>query len=330
VVSNDLDDIDRQIIHGLYVDGRATFSRLSRVIGRSEQAVARRYRLLRDHGVVRVVGQPAGERVGRSDWMVRLHVPHRASTVAGALARRPDTAWVSLASMGGEVLCAFRDRAATAQVQTALGDLPLHWGVTATHAYRVLHVFFDGARPPTTVATALSPRQIEQLRPPTIATAGDTALRELDWPLVEALAEDGRATYRQLAERTHWHESTVRSRVGELLRAGLVSFDLDVDTAVLGVAARAMLWMSVSPGRLDAVGRALAGHAEVSFVAATTGAANLIASISCPDDAALYAYLTGEVAALRGVADVETVPIAAAVKRHVSIDAAWMAALSRR
>jgi DNA-binding Lrp family transcriptional regulator len=330
VVSNGLDDLDRQIIHGLYIDGRATFSRLAQVVGRSEQTVARRYRLLRERGVVRVVGQPAGDRVGRSDWMIRLRVPHTAPAVAAALARRPDTAWVSLATMGAEVLCAFRDRGATAQAQTFLGDLPSHWGVTAIHAYRVLQVFFDGARPPTTVATALSPRQIGQLRHRATVPAGDTALRELDWPLIEALAADGRATYRQLAERTHWHESTVRDRIGELLDAGLLGFDLDIDTAVLGIATRAMLWLSISPDRLDTVGRALADHAEVSFAAASTGAANLIASISCSDDAALYAYLTGKVAALQGVIDVETVPIVAAVKRHVSVDDAWVAVLSRR
>ena len=91
-----------------------------------------------------------------------------------------------------------------------------------------------------------------------------------------------------------------------------------------------MLWLSISPDRLDTVGRALADHAEVSFAAASTGAANLIASISCPDDAALYAYLAGKVAALQGVIDVETVPIVAAVKRHVSVDDAWVAVLSRR
>jgi DNA-binding Lrp family transcriptional regulator len=115
-----------------------------------------------------------------------------------------------------------------------------------------------------------------------------------------------------------------------LLDAGLLGFDLDIDTAVLGIATRAMLWLSISPDRLDTVGRALADHAEVSFAAASTGAANLIASISCPDDAALYAYLTGKVAALQGVIDVETVPIVAAVKRHVSVDDAWVTGLSRR
>jgi hypothetical protein len=40
------------------------------------------------------------------------------------------------------------------------------------------------------------------------------------------------------------------------------------------------------------VGRAVAGHTEVSFAAATTGPANLMAAVACRDDRALYRYLT--------------------------------------
>ncbi|MGO9333733.1 MAG: AsnC family transcriptional regulator [Acidimicrobiales bacterium] len=45
-------------------------------------------------------------------------------------------------------------------------------------------------------------------------------LQDTDWPLVQAFAQDGRATYRQLAVRTHRHESTVRRRVEELIASG--------------------------------------------------------------------------------------------------------------
>ncbi len=72
-------------------------------------------------------------------------------------------------------------------------------------------------------------------------------LQEADWPLIHALAADGRATYRQLADRTHWHESTVRRRMDELTRSGALYFDLDVASDALGVRSRAILWMSVAP-----------------------------------------------------------------------------------
>jgi len=40
----------------------------------------------------------------------------------------------------------------------------------------------------------------------------------------------------------------------------------------------AMLWLSVEPSLLDETGRAMAAHAEIPFVAATTGPTNLLAS----------------------------------------------------
>jgi DNA-binding Lrp family transcriptional regulator len=137
--------------------------------------------------------------------------------------------------------------------------------------------------------------------------------------LVQALAEDGRASYRQLAERTHWHESTVRRRVEELVTSGVLFFDVDLDTEAIGIGAPALLWMSVAPAKLTQVGQALAARPEVPFVAATTGSTNLVAALVCQDDRSLYEFLTGEVAALDGLTHVETAPVMRAVKMHATM-----------
>ncbi len=138
-------------------------------------------------------------------------------------------------------------------------------------------------------------------------------------PLVQALAEDGRAAYRQLAARTHWHESTVRRRVEELVASGLLSFDVDLDTVAVGIRSPALLWMSAVPARLAEVGQALADRPEIPFVAATTGSTNLVAALLCQDDRSLYEYITGEIAALDGLTHVEVAPVMRAVKMHATI-----------
>ena len=137
--------------------------------------------------------------------------------------------------------------------------------------------------------------------------------------LLAELARDGRASYAELAHATHWHGSTVRRRVGELRTAGLLYLDVDVEEAAFGIATRAHLWMSVAPARLAAVGEALAGHPEIPFVAATTGASNLIASVLCRDDEALYRYLTERIASLDGVNAVEVAPIIRTAKRAATV-----------
>jgi DNA-binding Lrp family transcriptional regulator len=144
-------------------------------------------------------------------------------------------------------------------------------------------------------------------------------LADSDWPLVQALADDGRASYRQLAARTHWHETTARRRVEELIASGVLFFDLDLASDAFGIRSQALLWMSVAPTNLGEVGQALAGRPEFPFVAATTGSTNLVAALVCPDDRSLYEYLTGEMTALDGLTHIETAPVMQFVKMHATM-----------
>ena len=102
--SVNLDVLDRRIIHALYLDPRAPFSRLAEVLGSSEPTVSRRYRRLFDDRILRVVGQLDSQRFGQYDWAVRIRcAPGSAPTVATKLAQRPETSWVQLTSGGTEI-----------------------------------------------------------------------------------------------------------------------------------------------------------------------------------------------------------------------------------
>jgi DNA-binding Lrp family transcriptional regulator len=99
-----------------------------------------------------------------------------------------------------------------------------------------------------------------------------------------------------------------------LRRRGAVFFDLELDDALLGVSAIALLWMSVAPADLDDVATALAGHEELAFVAATTGPTNLLAIALCPDPEALHHYLIRRLALLGAIARIETAPVLQTLK----------------
>jgi DNA-binding Lrp family transcriptional regulator len=162
--------------------------------------------------------------------------------------------------------------------------------------------------------------QLEKLpsRPPGTSSAPPALLPE-DEPLLKELARDGRASTAALAAAIHWHESTVRRRIDELRRSGLLFFEIDIDNRVLGLNEHALLWLSVEPARLEEAGNALAAHPEIPFAAATTGPTNLVASAVFRDTRHLYAYLTGELAALPGVSSVQTAPIIGTLKRTGSV-----------
>jgi DNA-binding Lrp family transcriptional regulator len=335
VTSLTLDVLDRKIIHALYLDARVPFSRMAAVLGASEQTVARRYGRLRAAGVVRVVGQLDSQRLGQSDWVVRIRcTPDAALPVATALAKRPDTAWVQLISGGTEIFGTVKSHDERERTALLLEQLPSHRKIVGVEAHWVLHPFSES---PSLLAGAdeLTPEEADQLRrrpglsalgkervngvAPTSGSDGAARPFEDDWPLLRALADDGRATYRELAARTHWHESTVRRRVEELVASGTLYFDLDVAPEALGIGARAILWMSVAPAHLMEVGHALKSHPEVPFVAATTGSANLVASLACRDTHGVFGYLTDQIATLDGVTRIETAPVMRSIKMHATM-----------
>jgi DNA-binding Lrp family transcriptional regulator len=318
-----IDALDRRIIQALYIDPRAPFSRLAEVLGSSEQTVSRRYRRLFDGRILRVVGQLDSQRLGQSDWAVRIRcAPGSAPTVAAKLAQHPDTSWVQLTSGGTEIFSTIHSRGGAQRTPMLLSQLSVGRQVVDLEAYCLLHLFATGLSTPPGLSD-LNRGEIAQLLSPArdmpSTDRPKAKLQDSDWPLVQALAEDGRASYRLLAMRSHWHESTVRRRVEELIASGVLFFDLDLASDAFGFHSQALLWMSVAPTNLRDVGQALASRPEFPFVAATTGSTNLVAALLCRDDRSLYEFLTGEVAALDGLTHIETSPVVRAVKMHATV-----------
>ena len=310
-----LDTLDRQIIHILTIAPRASFRIIADVTGISDQTAARRYRRLSEGAGLRVLGVPDGSRMGWTDWFVRLQTtPGGADSIAEALARRPDTRWVHLASGGTEVICTLQARTEEQRDALFLRGLPGSRRVVQISAHSILHNFTPG--PWREATRALSAEQLARLPHPAHQDPpASGSLMPEDEPLLHELARDGRASHAALAVAIHWHESTVRRRIEELCRSGLLYFEVDIDNRVLGHNAHALLWLSVEPARLEEAGNALAVHPEIPFAAATTGPTNLVASAVFRDTRHLYEYLTGELARLPGVSSVQTTPIIRTLKR---------------
>jgi DNA-binding Lrp family transcriptional regulator len=313
MVLDTFDDVDRQLLHALQIDGRAPFRRIGEVLGVSDQTVARRYARLRSSNALRVLGLVDPTTVGDVVWSVRVRcAPDTAPDIADALARRSDTSWISLAAGGGEILGSLR--VAVAAEAEALAALPRTPGVLEVTAQQVLHTFFGGADSLVTKTGVLDEDQVARLSAHLPAPTGPATVDDTDRRLLGMLRRDGRAPVEDLARHVGASASTVRRRLSDLRAGGMLFFDVDFDHGMLDARARTMLWLTVAPAELDAVGRALAGHPEVPYAAAVTGRSNLHASVSTPSPAAFYRYLTTRIAALPGVVATETVPVRRTVK----------------
>jgi DNA-binding Lrp family transcriptional regulator len=79
------------------------------------------------------------------------------------------------------------------------------------------------------------------------------------------------------------------------------------------------LWISARPSAVVCVAQALAGHAEVSFCAVTTGPSNIVAAVICRDARRLYRYLTEQVGALNEIERLEAAPLIRTIKRNGAV-----------
>jgi DNA-binding Lrp family transcriptional regulator len=317
-----VDELDHQLLHALQLDARLPFARFAPMVGVSEQTIARRFRRLRAAGVVRVVGMVDPVPLGETSWIVRIQSrPNAAVSLADALGRRPDIGWVALTSGGSEIICVIMSRTSQQRDELLLQRLPKTAQVLGVSAHSVMHRFettdswsYAGAR--------LAPEQNAELRAQAIgggrqsassraATTEPAGLQRLDAGdelLLGELYADGRTPISRLAEVTGWTPARVNRRLDDLVRTGLLYFEVEVAMEALGFRSRAFLWMTVSAARLQATGEALAEHDETFFVAATTGPTNLWTSTIFRDTAHLYRYVTESLGSLEAITGLEISP----------------------
>ena len=315
--SLDFDQLDLQLLDALEINARSSFSRLGAVLGVSDQTVARRYRKLCAEGGLRVVAVRDAERLGQDQWTLRLRcVPDSALAIADALAKRPDTSWIGIASGGTEVIFGTRPRTAGDRDDLLLGKLPRTPRVMEIRAHQMLHRFYGGPSGWLSKFGALTPDQVAALRlDPVPAVSGPARIDPEDEPLLAVLEHDGRATYPELQRATGRSESAVKRRLAALLASGAVYIDVEYNSETLGYPTAAVLWITTTPAALHSVGETLATHDQVAHAAATAGPSNILATVVVRSTADLYAYLSGPLGRLEGVQHVEASPFLRRIKQ---------------
>jgi len=299
------DEVDGKILRALQCAPRASFRLIGEVAGVSEQTAARRFHALRRAGAMRVVGLVDPAVHGDARWVARIRCrPDRVGPLADALARRPDIAYAGLASGGSEIICVISAPVHVPRDDVLLRQLPRSAAVLGVSIDLLIHPFgTSGVSDWTGYGGHLTPDQIRHLvgdRPP--APAGPPVrLTDEDTPLLDALAEDGRATHTQLADVTGWSTARVARRLDALETSGVLAYDVELLSERLGFALSATLWLRVAPAHLARAGEELAGHDEVAFAAAISGDSNIMVVAVCRDTEDLYRYLTTKVATVPGI-----------------------------
>jgi Lrp/AsnC family transcriptional regulator for asnA, asnC and gidA len=133
-----------------------------------------------------------------------------------------------------------------------------------------------------------------------------TELDDLDRALVRLLQEDGRMSYRTMADRLGISEGTARYRLTRLFDEGVVRVVGVADPFKTGMDTVAITGLHVERHRIrDALDRLMAMD-EVRYVAVTTGTFDLIIEIVLPNNDDLHQFLVEKLAEVPGVGASDT------------------------
>ena len=114
-------------------------------------------------------------------------------------------------------------------------------------------------------------------------------------------ANDGRASYSQIAAAVGVSDSTAARRVESLVRRGCLRFRTVFEATLIGLDVEFLQWLTVEPAELENVGAQLAKQVSTRYVSATAGRFNLCLHGVLPGYGDLYHYMTAVTGALPGI-----------------------------
>jgi Lrp/AsnC family transcriptional regulator for asnA, asnC and gidA len=126
----------------------------------------------------------------------------------------------------------------------------------------------------------------------------------LDRRLIEALQQNGRESFRRIADRVGVSEATIRARYARLTAENILQVVAVTNPLGLGFDAMAMVGVKTT-GAPEPVADAIASWAEADYVVITAGQFDLLVELVCADRRQLL-DVTNRMRALDGVQSTET------------------------
>lgn len=142
---------------------------------------------------------------------------------------------------------------------------------------------------------------------------------ELDLQIIDALAENGRAAFKEIARDLGVSDGTVRMRVGRLLESGYLRITAQQNPFGTARGLCAIIGMNLEKRTHRETMEELARLSGVVSVANVTGAYDLVMEVYLPSRDALNVFLFGELAAVPGIRSTETFILLDGINKWVPV-----------
>jgi len=119
----------------------------------------------------------------------------------------------------------------------------------------------------------------------------------LDLKIVKCLTEDGRCTYKKIAEEAGVSEATVKNRIDKLMEAGIIKkFTVIMDYHKLGRAIKAFIGLRIQPAKLPQIVEHVQKNPDVHVLYRTSGDVDLLIEVIFEQMEDLNKFLESELA----------------------------------
>jgi Lrp/AsnC family transcriptional regulator for asnA, asnC and gidA len=131
-------------------------------------------------------------------------------------------------------------------------------------------------------------------------------LDETDVKIVEALREDGRVAFAQIAEKLGVSPGMIRQRYNRLVEMGYLKVVAITNPSRMGLKTMAMIGIRTDGDKMLQVAEQIAALEEVIYIIIVSGRYDIMAEVICRDHADLLRFLTERLSKIKGVRETES------------------------
>jgi Lrp/AsnC family transcriptional regulator, regulator for asnA, asnC and gidA len=140
----------------------------------------------------------------------------------------------------------------------------------------------------------------------TIRTQHSEALDDIDRFIIEAMRDDGRVAFAQIAQQLKVSPGMIRVRYNRMVKLGLIRVVAITNPLLMGYTTMTMIGIRTEGDKMLSVAQKVSEFDEVIYLIVVSGRYDLIAEVVCRDHADLLRFLTEKLYQVDGVRDSET------------------------
>ncbi len=135
---------------------------------------------------------------------------------------------------------------------------------------------------------------------------GSVALDEVDQYIINAMREDGRVAFAQIAEQLDVSPGMIRIRYNRLIENGILKVVAITNPLRLGFKTMAMIGVRTDGTKMLDVAAQIAALEEVVYLIVVSGRFDIMCEVVCRDNVELLRFLTEKLHSIEGVREAES------------------------